>query len=313
MKFSFCTIAWRNSKMTIEEMIYIVGMLGYDGIEIWREHLKGYETALDSLGEQLNHFNLEVPMISPYFDFTSTKSKWDKSVILGEQSLQLAKVMNCSLIRCFTGQVGSDFVTEKQRNACVDALQILADKGRDLGIKLAIETHIDTLADKVHSTKQLIEDINRENVGINLDIFNLYENENGMSIMEMINELYPMTIHVHAKNAEKNVGRISPFNFVMQKGRRVGGIRNLNEGDLNYDKIIFDLLKRDYSSYFSVECFETMRNPIRVAKDEIEYLRKAKKRQELKLEKMYNREMHNYGLHRRRRSMFPARGKLQFT
>jgi sugar phosphate isomerase/epimerase len=272
MKFSFSTVAWRHKKINLEDMIYIISLLGYDGIEIWEKHLYGYETSLDSIKKQLSYCRLEVPMIVPYFDFTSSLKKWKQSIIAAERSIQFANALNCKLIRCFTGRIGSDHVTEKQRAACVDGIRIIAEKAKEYKLSLAIETHVNTLVDSIGATKQLIEDINMSNVALNLDFFNLFEIEDKINLLELIDELYPYIFHIHVKNALKKSGILSPFNFIMDRTRKINEIRNLKDGILDYDEVISHLIDHNYQRFVSIECFEFNRNPIRIAKEEIAYL-----------------------------------------
>ncbi|SDD51878.1 Sugar phosphate isomerase/epimerase [Paenibacillus sp. CF095] len=276
MKFSFCTIAWRHRTLKLDDMAYIVSLLGYDGIEIWSKHLSEYEAALPALKKLLSHSKLQVPMITPYFDFTSSKKKWRDSILEAETFIHLANEIDCRIIRCFTGRVGSEFATQREWKSGVEGIQVIADKAAEFNIKIAIETHVNTLADRIESIQKLLKDVNRPNVGLVLDFYNLYENERGMDPLLVIEELYEHTIHVHAKNAEANLGLITPFNYVMEKDRAILGIRNLADGDLDYRAILNELNRRDYQGYVSIECFEVNRNPIRVAMDEIKFLNETK-------------------------------------
>lgn len=273
MKISFCSIAFRHRPLWLRDIIFIISEIGYDGIEIWGEHLKGYETALERLRKTLIHCNIEVSMLSPYFDFTGTYKKWWKSIEEGKKFIHFAKELNCSLIRCFTGKVPSEFATEKQFKSAVEGIRYLAKIAKEENITLAIETHPNTLADTVKSTLKLIETINMENVKVNLDFYNLWEIER-VDPLVALDQLFDHTVNIHAKNACIQGGRISPFHYVMDKKRRLTQIRYLKDGgDLDYDKIIYKLLEKGYKYYFAVETFETERHPIRVAKDELFYLR----------------------------------------
>jgi 3-dehydroshikimate dehydratase len=270
-KFSFCSIAWRHKSLSLEDMIHIVAMLGYDGIEIWGKHLWGYETKLDSIKKLLDSSEIEVAMISPYFDFTSSKERWRKSILDFDTYLHIANRLDCKLIRCFTGKVGSDFATAKEWNSCVEGFKIIAEKAMKFSVKIAIETHIHTLADRKDSIKKLLDDLRSENVGVTLDLYNLFEI--GEDPYRLVEDFNHNIFHFHFKNAEKNLGTISPFNYVLEKNREIIGIRNLFSGDLDYHRIMNQIRALDYEGFISIECFETRRNPIRFAKDEISFLR----------------------------------------
>lgn len=279
MKFSFCTIAWRHKSFSLEDMIHVVAMLGYDGIEIWGNHLCGYETKLDSIKKLLESSGLEVAMISPYFDFTSSKERWRKSIIDFETNLHIARRLDCKLIRCFTGKVGSDFASKKEWSSCIEGLKIIAEKADLFSVKIAIETHINTLADRKTAIKKLLEEVSSENIGLTLDIYNMFEI--GENPYQLVDEFNSDIFHFHFKNAERNLGTISPFNYVLEKNREIVGIRNLFSGDLDYRRILKQLIALKYKGFISVECFETRRNPIRFAKDEISFLRETMKTEQV--------------------------------
>jgi len=252
-------------------MIHVVAMLGYDGIEIWGKHLWGYETKLDSIKKLLDSSGIEVAMISPYFDFTSSKERWRKSILDFDKYLHIANCLDCNLIRCFTGKVGSDFATAKEWNSCIEGLEIIAEKAMKFSVKIAIETHIHTLADRKDSIKKLLDNLRSGNVGLTLDLYNLFEI--GENPYHLVDDFNHDIFHFHFKNAEKKLGTISPFNYVLEKNREIIGIRNLFSGDLDYRLIMNQIRALEYKGFISIECFETRRNPLRFAKDEISFLR----------------------------------------
>jgi len=273
MKISFCSIAFRHRPMLLEDMIFIISELGYDGIEIWGDHLKGYETSLEKIKKLLYWKNLEVSMISPYFDFTGSTQKWNSSILTARKFIQFAKELDCSLIRCFTGAVPSELATERHWKRCIEGIKYIAGIAKEEKITLAIETHPNTLADTIESTMRLVETVNEDNVRVNLDFYNMWETER-LSPLKLLNMLYPWVVHIHAKNAVLSKGRISPFCYIMDKNRDLTGIRNLSNGDLDYDLILRGLIDKGYDRYISIECFETRRFPLRVAKEEIIYFRR---------------------------------------
>jgi len=283
MKVSFCTIAFRHRPMALEDMIFIISKLGYDGIEIWGRHLKGHETSLRKIREILEKRKIEVSMLSPYFDFTNNRHRWIKSIEEAKRMIAFARELNSPLIRCFSGQIGSEYATRKQWENGVEGIKHFAELAKKEGITIAIETHPNTLADTTTSILKLLEEINMENVRINLDFYNMWETEQKDPI-EILDMLYPYTVHIHAKNADLLKGKVSPFNYVMDKNRDLESIKSLERGDLNYKVILKELLKMGYKDYISVECFETKRSPLCVAEEEILFIKKNINRE--KREKM---------------------------
>lgn len=272
MKLSFCTISFRHRPMKLEDIIFIIGELGYDSVEIWGEHIKGYETSCLKLHNLAKHKGLEVSMISPYFDFTSSSKEWNRSVINADKYIKIADALNCSYIRCFTGNVPSDLATEEQWDSCVRGIRKITQKirGKGLDIKLAIENHINTLADTPEAIERLLEEVDDENVGLALDFYNMWE-INKMSPLELLDRFYSSTVHIHAKNAVLSEGNICSFRYVMDEDRELPAIRTLDAGDLDYEEIFAELQRRNYSNHVSIECFETERSPLLIAEEERDY------------------------------------------
>jgi len=272
MKVSFCTIAFRHRPMLLEDMIFIISKLGYDAIEIWGRHLKGYETSLRKIREILEKRKIKVSMISPYFDFTNNRRSWIKSIEEAKRMITFAVELESPLIRCFTGQIGSEYVTDRQWENGVEGIKHFAELAKEEGITIAIETHPNTLADTISSTLKLIEEVNMENVKINLDIYNIWEQEQ-KSPLEIIEALYPHTVYIHTKNADLKEGRVNQFNYVMDKDRELSAVRSLKEGDLDYNIILKELLRREYNGYIAVECFDTQRSPLWIAEEDILFIK----------------------------------------
>ena len=279
MKTSFCTIAFRHKKISLEDMIFIISKLGYDGIEIWGKHLIGSETSLKDLSNFIAARKLNVSMISPYFNFTDSQKKWIRSIEEAQKNLAFAVELNCPLIRCFTGEVGSKWATKKQWENAVLGIREIANSAQKDGITIAIETHCDTLADTTTSCIKLLEAVNMKNVGLILDFYNLWEVE-PQNPLEILDILYPYSVHIHAKNAILSRGKVSPFRYVMDETRVLDSIRLLGNGDLEYTEILRELIKRDYNGYFSIECFETERNILWVAEEELRYIHHTMENQE---------------------------------
>lgn len=275
MKLSFCSIAFRHQALSLEDIIYMMSLIGYDGIEIWGPHVEKSSRNLVRIKKLLNIRGLEASMITPYFNFTGSDVDWAQSIKKAKQYISFANELNCPLIRCFTGRVGSANATDLQWEKCVDGIKMIGEQALKKNVGLAIEMHSHTLADSVSSAIRLLENISLENVNINLDIFNLWEMTHQDPI-EMINELYPYTKHIHAKNAILIPGEISPFEDVMNR-LDLPQVRCLKDGEIDYRSIIKYLTNKNYKYYFSIECFETRRNPIRIAEEEIRFIKQAMK------------------------------------
>ncbi len=255
IRISFCTIAFQKNKWgkdrvvekPIEEIVPIVADAGYDGIEIWYPHVEmlGGE-GLGKLAEQLDKAGLEVAMLSPYFDFTSSEQSVAAGLQRGREAITAARTLGARGIRCFTGKAGSADADEAQWDRAVCALQTLAEEAPDL--LWALETHPHNLMDTVQASLDLVRRVDRSNV-----VFIFQPSTFANEPIEALRQLAPWTRHVHATN--------------LTDGRRT----LLAEGDMDWAAIVRGLKDRGVEGYISVEWMGDQ--PADVARTEATYLR----------------------------------------
>ena len=136
MKTAFCAI-FKPEEM--ENAIGQLAELGYEGLEFWDQYLsqidaRWLKTILDD-----NH--IEVAQVCPYFNFTSGEEKWKESMQINEEYLDYCRILDTSLIRVFTGSVGSEEATDEQWRMAVKGLRAVCRRGEREGIRYALETH----------------------------------------------------------------------------------------------------------------------------------------------------------------------------
>lgn len=271
MKFSFCSIAFRNQKVTLLEIVTLIAETGYDGIELWANHVNN-KTNLETLKNVLKQNNLSVPMLAPYFDFTSGTDKWQQSIKTAEHFAELASFLNVPLIRAFTGIVGSAEATESQKRDCIKGLRQICQIAEKKGIIIALETHPSTLVDNIDSTLWLIENVGSENLKVNLDIYHMFEVYKDPIMV--LDALFSHIVHVHAKNAlfepEQREQAKHPLLHDPQPKADFVGVESLASGEMDYAPFIQALANKNYNGYISVEWFGS--NPMEAAPLELDYL-----------------------------------------
>ncbi|HDZ86263.1 MAG TPA: sugar phosphate isomerase/epimerase [Actinobacteria bacterium] len=276
MKFSYCSIAFRNQDMALGQMILLLAKAGYQGIELWGNHVNK-ETDLKALRFLLDSHGLEVPMISPYFDFTASVAKWDKSIETASTYIKIASFLKAPLIRAFTGTVGSKKATVEQVQRCVEGLKKICAEASEEGISIALETHPSTLVDNVSSTLHLLEKVEADNLKVNLDIYHMFEvHKDPQFVLE---RLYEHVAHIHAKNAviKPELREQAKHPLLHDPNPRADfvGVTSLADGEMEYKPFIKALQDRKYSGYVSIEWFG--KDPAIAAQSEIQYLRKLSK------------------------------------
>ncbi len=251
----FCTIAFQKNKWGADRRVEtpladiwpLLAEAGYDAIEIWWPHLEmlGRDERAE-LAASLQHAGLEVAMVSPYFDFTTSDASAQASIAQGMTVISAAREVGAAGIRCFTGKTGSAEATAEQWDRAVDGLQRLADAAGDL--TFALETHARNLMDTPEATERLIKRIDRSNVGLIFQPSTFFADPQGA-----LARLAPWTRHVHATNRRGNDRAL------------------LGEGELDYPALIAALRKAGFNGCISVEWMGD--DPADVARQEAHYLR----------------------------------------
>ncbi len=176
MRLAQSTIAFQDKHLaasdqpfptTISEIVDRWPELGWDGIEIWYPHVAGLDDpALDALAQQLRHQGLAVPMLSSYFNFTSSAEHAADSMAHGHEVIRRGHILGAEALRIFTGKHRSADADEQQWQRCADCLQELCDTAAAHGIVLALHMHDWNLIDTVAGTRRLINMVERANLRV---------------------------------------------------------------------------------------------------------------------------------------------------
>ena len=257
MKTSFCSIAFAKNNLKIEEIIPEISSIGYDGIEIWGNHLEDFlsrhknePSSLREIKKLTQDNNLSIPMISPYFNLTGNKEEWEKSIKEAKRFIEFARILGSPLIRGFTGEVSSKEASEEQRASCIKGYIKICEMAMEKEISIALETHGGNLIDTSSTTLRLIKEVDRKNLKVNLDIYNLFMV--GENPLQALDKLWDYTVHFHLKN--------------MKNGKAC----YLDEGEMDYGPILKELNLRRFNGFLSIEWFGD--NPWEAARQEISYL-----------------------------------------
>lgn len=251
---AMCSIAWRTSP--IQEVIPIVAEAGYDGIELWMDHIRRFLQeggTLAQLKALIADAGLAVPMVSPYFNFLQDM---EGSLATGREAVNYAVALGAPLVRVFIRGGASAQADHAVWETTVRGLRAVCDIAATQGIELAIETHQDTLHDTTATTLRLILQVGAPNLGVNLDAFNLFDM--GEDPVQALRRLMPWIKIMHLKN-----------------GRYVDGKREIGiplaEGAMDYGPFLREVAAQNYGGYASIEWFGP--DPATAARSELAYLR----------------------------------------
>jgi uncharacterized protein (DUF362 family)/sugar phosphate isomerase/epimerase len=253
---SICSIAWRNDP--IESILSLVARAGYLGLEAWGPHLDRFAQEQGSLIPLAQHFSasgLTVPMISAYFDMEKDP---EGSLEIARRYAGYAAILQAPLIRVFTRGGDSAQASIGTWRKVVANLREVCRIGADQGLAYAIETHDGHLHDTTETTLRLIRQVGAPNLGVNLDIFNLFAI--GEDPVRALKRLLPWLRIVHLKNG-------------MREGATYRNGAPLAEGAMDYRPFLQALAEANYGGYASIEWFGP--DPSGAAFSEMTFLRQV--------------------------------------
>ena len=268
MKFAICNELFED--WPIEKVLRTAAELGYDGVEI------APFTLADSVEDIPPSRRKEIVQAAESAGIEIVGLHWllvkPPGMYINHPDAAIRRQTRDyldSLIR-FCGDLGGRilvFGSPKQRNVhegltydrawdyARETFAHCAETARDAGVFLCIEAlarvetnFINTITEAV----RMVQEVGKPHFRAMIDIKAI--SDDGRPLPEIIEEAGPMTVHVHANDAS---------------GRGPG------MGDTDFIPIAAALRKVGYDGYVSVEVFDYKPDPVTIAKQSIEYLKKV--------------------------------------
>lgn len=258
MKVFLCTITFRHHLLSLKDIAVFARANDFQGIELWGAHARNLAGSSIYGAEWLASFGLAAPMISDYLPTEGLESELRARA---EALCRLAERWRASKIRTFAGGRPSLDVTPDERRQLVSRLRLFCDIAQDHGLTLIVETHPNTLADRLASTLGLVEEVDHPALGLNFDVLHVWEG--GDDPLEALEALRPHVRHYHLKNvrARKDLRVFDPANVYAAAGRR-DGMTPLLEGALDYAPVLAALADAPEAEasleWFGHDCFEVL-------------------------------------------------------
>lgn len=274
MNVSICTISFRHSLQSIEQLAQWSAEQGFDGIELWGVHARNLTANKQLNGEWLQSYGLSVPMIS---DYLPLHQEWSSIYPALRSLIALAERWETKQVRIFAGDLGSDQINAEERRHLVSQLRHVCKHAAASGLDILVEIHPRTFCDTVPSTLQLLAEVNHPALKVNFDVLHTWES--GANISEAFKELRPFIQHLHLKNVI-NRSYLDVFRpeRVFQASASRKGMTSLFTGCIDYDAFFS---QHDLSGlHASLEWFGS--HPFDVLKDDNRKLRAYRK------EKLYH-------------------------
>lgn len=275
---------------TVEGICKMAAEIGYDGVE-FRSSVPAdkvdmdFDTYLNEIVENKKKYGLSELLFGIGIGEAPNPDKEVRQKSI-DKACEALKIINdkcgVTLFNCFGKMIrssiatvpqpglefhGSAAATEEDRKLTVDAFQKLAEVAKDVGARLAIETHHIYIHDLPVPTRRLIDDIGCANVGVNMDYGNSVFFPTFKGIEETIDIYGDKIFYIHLKNSVKVPGTPSNLSVALSEGlinhtvyfnklKEVGyngpiGIENTRQGDREwFAKQDFNYAKKLYNSIF---------------------------------------------------------------
>jgi sugar phosphate isomerase/epimerase len=137
-------------------------------------------------------------------------------------------------------------------NHCVDGIREVADMAADMGITLALQNHAPVLAKGYEDTLTMMQEIDRKNVELCIDVPLFYERQSDEYIREAVEKCKGHIVHTH----------YGAWNFSQKKNGEILQEPSPSSGDLiNYAAFIEALYHTGYKGYLTSEyCLPVIKN-----------------------------------------------------
>lgn len=234
MILSICTITFRHQLISIEQLAQWSKKNHFQGIELWGAHAKNLATQPEYNRGWLAGYGLKTTMLSDYLALQASETELRRQV---EQLCHLAKHWGAKKIRTFAGTLASHNTSKQDFTQLSNTLRRVCHWLAQHDLTLIIETHPNTYADTVSSTKQLLQEVACYNLKINFDVLHVWESKT--EIIPALEALKHHIDHLHLKNVSSSdfLNVFSPANVYSASGSREG-IVPLFEGVVNYQAFL---------------------------------------------------------------------------
>lgn len=197
---------------SLEDALAGIARAGFKSVELasvpgWTEHVRrdAEDEEIGYVKQQLASHGLEAVSLSGHSDLVS-----EAGMAEFRKALALAEKLGIAYVTTSTGghDASSAGSLAEQRTLFMQHIRPLADEAKAKGITICLETHGGLLATGV-MTQALIEEIGKENIGINYDPGNVIF-YGGVAPEDDITQSAPGVVHMHVKD---QIGGKGVWNF----------------------------------------------------------------------------------------------------
>ncbi|MFH1760897.1 MAG: sugar phosphate isomerase/epimerase family protein [bacterium] len=243
MDIAVCTIAYRQTGESPEQVIIKAKKMGIKAVEWWWGHLEpgSYEQRKEIFGICQDNGIDVAGLAGPIGHFNLEMTNMDQAVEKFKQAMEIAHTQGNCKIRTFAGWVGdipSAKASDEYFDFCIKGFKKMCELAQNENLILQMETHKGSLSDSIRGINRIVQGVNSPALKLLMQIDDQCENSN-TDELGFWNAIKENVVHFHF-NPHENP----------QPGR-----------DENWKKL-FDKMKADgYKGMISIESCHNPENP----------------------------------------------------
>jgi sugar phosphate isomerase/epimerase len=247
---------------SIDEMCARAVAWGFDGVEFRRKRSAVEESPtdyLDAIARAREASGLELVLFGgPACDMMNAEASAREASLAEVESFyrEAAKRFDLGVNNLFASPMiapggdplffdrnGSAIATDRDRDLAVEGLRRLGALAEELGFRFALELHNNYLHDLAQPSRDLVDRVGLETVGLNLDQGNIQLNTNGTPVEESVRICGEKLYYVHLKNNYMVAG-LEYKNYIPCP---------LSDGGINNRAFLRELKALDYNGPLCIE------------------------------------------------------------
>jgi len=285
---------WRGQAfLPIEKVLEKAKALGFDGVMLMakRPHVSPLDYDPDARGrlrEKIEELGLEVACLAGYVDFTAGMERpmapmLEIHAVYIRELARLARDLNASMIRIFTGFEREGVLFDKHWEACVQGLKLGAREAAKFGVTLAVQNHHD-IAVHHDALCWMLEEVNEPNCKAAFDAWApALQGLEGEELKKAVRTMAPHIVHTTAADYVR-LPRYTYEHTLTNFTHRQDAIRAvpMGTGFVNYPSFFSALEEIGYQGWVAYEMCEVLKgggsveNLDRCARIFLEYMRQER-------------------------------------
>lgn len=256
-----------QTRLSLEAFLEKARALGYDGVMLMakRPHLSVLdydEAARRRLRDKIQSLGLTVACLAGYTDFCLGSGRPDipareMQVLYVSELARLARDLDCSLIRVFTGYGGPDVSLDQSWGWCVESLRECSRRAAGFGVTVGIQNHHDTAVHHA-SLRDLLDDVAEPNCKAMFDAW--APALQGCDLVEAVDAMAPRIVHTTVADYVRRP-RYTYVPPLVNYVRETDAIRAvpMGEGFIDYRTFFGALAKTAFDGYVAYEMCSVLR------------------------------------------------------